>query len=138
MYPDLSRSGNHLLRNNKMYCFKAVGLLCHVVFQESPFVPTYAYRCTNCAHEFEIFQKFSEDPLTDCPECGAPIRRIFQPVGIVFKGSGWYVTDSRKGSETSGSDSPDKAKAGDSKAASAPAAEASKPDAPAPAKVAAD
>ncbi len=68
-------------------------------------MPTYAYRCTNCAHEFEAFQKFSDDPLKECPECGAEIRRIFQPVGIVFKGSGWYITDSRKGSDKSDSGS---------------------------------
>jgi len=59
-------------------------------------VPTYAYRCTACSHEFEVFQKFTDQPLTDCPECGSQIRKIFQPVGIVFKGSGWYITDSRK------------------------------------------
>ncbi len=59
-------------------------------------MPTYAYRCTGCSHEFEIFQKFSDSPLTECPECGQEIRRVFQPVGIVFKGSGWYINDSRK------------------------------------------
>jgi putative FmdB family regulatory protein len=101
-------------------------------------VPTYAYRCTNCAHEFETFQKFSEDPLTECPECGSTIRRIFQPVGIVFKGSGWYINDSRKTTELADSGSPDKAKPTEAKVASAPAAASSSTEAPAPAKVAAD
>ncbi|CAN5755770.1 zinc ribbon domain-containing protein [soil metagenome] len=64
-------------------------------------MPTYHYRCSSCAHEFDQFQKFSEDALTECPECGGLIRRVVQPVGIVFKGSGWYINDSRK----SGSDS---------------------------------
>ncbi len=76
-------------------------------------MPTYHYRCSSCAHEFDQFQKFSEDALTECPECGGLIRRVVQPVGIVFKGSGWYINDSR----TSGSDSE---KASDAK----PAAEA--------------
>jgi predicted nucleic acid-binding Zn ribbon protein len=51
-----------------------------------------------------VFQKFTDEPLTECPECGSPIRKIFQPVGIVFKGSGWYINDSRK-SDTSPGDS---------------------------------
>lgn len=58
-------------------------------------MPTYAYRCTACSHEFDIFQKFSDQALTECPECGSPLRKVFQPVGIVFKGSGWYINDSR-------------------------------------------
>ncbi len=58
-------------------------------------MPTYHYRCSDCGHSFDFFQKFADDPLTECPECGGPIRRIPQPVGIVFKGSGWYVNDSR-------------------------------------------
>ena len=58
-------------------------------------MPTYHYRCSDCGHSFDFFQKFAEDPLTECPECKGPIRRIPQPVGIVFKGSGWYVNDAR-------------------------------------------
>ncbi|MGE3798417.1 MAG: FmdB family zinc ribbon protein [Thermomicrobiales bacterium] len=61
-------------------------------------MPTYHYRCINCAHEFDQFQKFSEDALTVCPECEGQIKRVLQPVGIVFKGSGWYITDSRESS----------------------------------------
>lgn len=58
-------------------------------------MPTYHYRCSDCGHSFDFFQKFADDPLTECPECGGLIRRVPQPVGIVFKGSGWYVNDSR-------------------------------------------
>ena len=85
-------------------------------------MPTYHYRCSECGHSFDFFQKFADDPLTECPECGGPIRRVPQPVGIVFKGSGWYVTDSRdakKSTSASSSDSPEKPekKADDSKPA---------------------
>lgn len=61
-------------------------------------MPTYVYGCDTCGHRFEIFQKFQDAPLKECPQCGASIRKIFQPAGIVFKGSGWYSTDSRAGS----------------------------------------
>ena len=72
-------------------------------------MPTYHYRCKSCAHEFDQFQKFSEDALTICPECGQEIRRVIQPVGIVFKGSGWYITDSRpKSSDSNGAKSDSK------------------------------
>ena len=101
-------------------------------------MPTYAYRCTRCAHEFETFQKFSEDPLTECPECGSTIRRIFQPVGIVFKGSGWYINDSRQAAEKSDTKMPGEAKPSDPKGDTAPASTSTKTEAPAPAKVAAD
>lgn len=62
-------------------------------------MPNYVYRGTDCAHEFEVYQSFSDDPLTECTECGKPVRRVFQPTGLVFKGSGWYITDSRKSSD---------------------------------------
>ncbi len=58
-------------------------------------MPTYTYRCDTCGHQFEAVQRFSEDALRECTACGAPIRRVIQPVGVVFKGSGWYITDSR-------------------------------------------
>lgn len=85
-------------------------------------MPTYAYRCASCNHEFDAVQKFSDDPLTDCPECGGQVRRVFQPVGIVFKGSGWYINDSR-GQDKSSSDSP--AKADSTPASDKPAEKAS-------------
>ena len=61
-------------------------------------MPTYVYGCDTCGHKFEKFQSFQDTPLRECPECGASIRRIFQPAGIIFKGSGWYSKDSRGGS----------------------------------------
>ena len=63
-------------------------------------MPTYAYRCNDCGVEFERVQKFSDKPLTRCPECKGKIRRIPQAAGIVFKGSGWYVNDSKGSSST--------------------------------------
>jgi putative FmdB family regulatory protein len=61
-------------------------------------VPTYEYRCDTCAKDFDVVQSFHEDPLTECPTCGSPVRKVFGSVGIVFKGSGFYKTDSRSGS----------------------------------------
>jgi putative FmdB family regulatory protein len=58
-------------------------------------MPTYQYLCRDCGHSFEHFQRFSEDALTDCPTCDGSVQRVIQNVGVVFKGSGWYVTDSR-------------------------------------------
>jgi putative FmdB family regulatory protein len=60
-------------------------------------VPTYQYACTDCAERLEVVQKFSDDPLSVCSSCGGRLRKVFSPVGIVFKGSGFYRTDSRKG-----------------------------------------
>jgi putative FmdB family regulatory protein len=59
-------------------------------------VPTYQYRCTECGHGFEQFQSFSDDALTECPTCGGRLRKVFNSVGIVFKGSGFYRNDSRE------------------------------------------
>jgi putative FmdB family regulatory protein len=61
-------------------------------------VPTYQYACTNpeTKHEFEVVQSFSDPAVTTCPECGAPVRKVYGSVGVVFKGSGFYRTDSRK------------------------------------------
>jgi putative FmdB family regulatory protein len=61
-------------------------------------VPTYQYACTECGHAFEQFQSFSDDALTECPECHGKLRKVFNAVGVVFKGSGFYRTDSRSGS----------------------------------------
>jgi putative FmdB family regulatory protein len=60
-------------------------------------VPTYQYACTECGERLEKVQKFSDDPLTVCPACSGRLRKVFSPVGIVFKGSGFYRTDSRSG-----------------------------------------
>jgi putative FmdB family regulatory protein len=64
-------------------------------------VPTYAYACTECDHRFDIVQSFSDDSLTVCPECGGKLRKVFNAVGVVFKGGGFYRTDSRSGSSSS-------------------------------------
>ena len=67
-------------------------------------MPTYAYACTECDHRFEAVQSFSDDSLTVCPECEGRLRKVFNAVGIVFKGGGFYRTDSRSGSSvTAGS-----------------------------------
>ena len=58
-------------------------------------MPTYEYRCDTCDRKFDVVQSFQDDPLTACPTCGPPIRKVFGNVGIVFKGSGFYKTDSR-------------------------------------------
>ncbi|HNM97549.1 MAG TPA: zinc ribbon domain-containing protein [Marmoricola sp.] len=63
-------------------------------------MPTYQYACTDCGHAFEQFQSFSDASLTVCPECEGKLRKVFNAVGVVFKGSGFYRTDSR-GSSTS-------------------------------------
>lgn len=68
-------------------------------------MPTYDYRCKDCGHEFEIHQSFSEDALTVCPNCQGDLRKVFSSVGISFKGSGFYKTDSRGGGSASKSSS---------------------------------
>ncbi|MGA4778007.1 FmdB family zinc ribbon protein [Cellulosimicrobium sp. AB352] len=64
-------------------------------------MPTYAYTCTACGHAFDIHQSFSDDALTVCPECSGRLRKVFSSVGVTFKGSGFYRTDSRSGGKTS-------------------------------------
>ena len=71
-------------------------------------MPTYHYRCAACDNRFDAFQKFSDDPLTVCPECSGLVKRVIQPVGVVFKGSGWYINDSRKAPAESSTESPAK------------------------------
>ncbi|WP_029987715.1 FmdB family zinc ribbon protein [Leucobacter sp. PH1c] len=66
-------------------------------------MPTYAYRCADCGHAFDIYQSFSDDALTECPECGGALRKVFgSSLGVTFNGSGFYRTDSRS-SGSSGS-----------------------------------
>lgn len=59
-------------------------------------MPTYGYRCTECNHTFEVFQKVSDEPVTECEKCKGPVRRLLYPVGIVFKGPGFHVNDYSK------------------------------------------
>ena len=64
-------------------------------------MPTYSYACQECGHAFDIRQSFTDDSLTVCPECGEPrLRKVIHPVGIAFKGSGFYKTDSRAGAKS--------------------------------------
>jgi len=63
-------------------------------------VPTYSYACTSCDNRFDIVQSFTDDALTECNECSGKLRKLFNSVGIVFKGSGFYRTDSRSGGST--------------------------------------
>ncbi|MDH2414667.1 FmdB family zinc ribbon protein [Nocardioides sp. CER19] len=63
-------------------------------------MPTYQYACTECGHAFEQFQSFSEDALTVCPSCSGKLRKLYNAVGVVFKGSGFYRTDSRSSSSS--------------------------------------
>ena len=66
-------------------------------------MPTYEYACTKCGHQFEAFQSFSDEALTECPECKGEVQKVYSNVGVVFKGAGFYKTDSRttKPSQTS-------------------------------------
>ena len=84
-------------------------------------MPTYAYACTECDHRFEAVQSFSDDSLTVCPECEGRLRKIFNAVGIVFKGGGFYRTDSRAGSSEKSSSSSEKSSgSSDSSSSTAP------------------
>ena len=71
-------------------------------------MPTYAYACTECGHRFEAVQSFTDASLTECPECAGRLRKLFSSVGIVFKGSGFYRTDSRKAATSSDKKESDK------------------------------
>ena len=84
-------------------------------------MPTYAYACTECDHRFEAVQSFSDDSLTVCPECGGRLRKVFNAVGIVFKGGGFYRTDSRSGSSASVPASSDSTKSSSSASTSSSA-----------------
>ncbi len=64
-------------------------------------MPTYVYECSKCGDEFELYQSFSDDPLKKHPGCGGKVAKVFQPVGIVLKGSGFYKNDSRSGGKKS-------------------------------------
>ncbi|MEJ6488346.1 zinc ribbon domain-containing protein [Leucobacter sp. USCH14] len=85
-------------------------------------MPTYAYRCSDCGHAFDIYQAFTDSSLTECPECGGTLRKVFGSLGVTFNGSGFYRTDSRSsggskagsGSDAKKSDSGSKAGSGSS------------------------
>jgi putative FmdB family regulatory protein len=79
-------------------------------------VPTYQYACTECGEPLEVVQKFTDDSLTECPACGGRLRKIFSPAAIVFRGSGFYRTDSRSGSGGTSTTSKESTKKDDTKA----------------------
>jgi putative FmdB family regulatory protein len=85
-------------------------------------VPTYQYACTACGEQLEAVQKFSDAPLTDCPQCAGSLRKVFSAVGIVFKGSGFYRTDNRSSGSSKSTTSTSSAAGDSSKTESAPAA----------------
>jgi putative FmdB family regulatory protein len=94
-------------------------------------VPLYDYECIPHKHRFELRQNFNEEPAQTCTECGGPVRRVIHPVGVVFKGSGFYVTDSRKStslSKSSGSKSENKKADGDGESAASDTKSESKSD----------
>ncbi len=67
-------------------------------------MPTYEYRCGTCEKTFEVVQSFHDEPLSSCPTCGSPVRKVFSTPGIVFKGSGFYKTDTRDGKARAGAE----------------------------------
>jgi putative FmdB family regulatory protein len=68
-------------------------------------MPTYEYRCKSCGEHLEVVQSFTDEPLTECPSCGGDLRKVFGSIGIAFKGSGFYKTDSRAAASASSSSS---------------------------------
>jgi putative FmdB family regulatory protein len=109
-------------------------------------VPTYQYACTACGHQLEAVQSFADEPLTECPACEGRLRKLFGSVGVVFKGSGFYRTDSRPAEKSSSSStsssstssspsssSSSSSSSSDSSTSSSTSASSSKPSAPAPA-----
>lgn len=87
-------------------------------------MPTYQYRCTDCGHDLEVVQRFSDAALTTCPSCEGTLRKVFSPVGVVFKGSGFYSTDNhtkgaaKAASATTSSDSDSKSSSSSSSSSS--------------------
>jgi putative FmdB family regulatory protein len=68
-------------------------------------MPTYGYRCGSCGHEFEIRQKITDEPLTDCPKCKGKLAKMLYPAGVIFKGSGYYTTDYKASGKSAGESS---------------------------------
>lgn len=99
-------------------------------------MPTYGYRCPKCSTEFEVWQTMRDLPAAECPSCGAAANRMFFPAGIVFKGSGFYKTDSRRSSSSSitsesgdsGSSSKDSAKSSANGSGTTPKTDSAKSD----------
>ena len=88
-------------------------------------MPTYGYRCQKCGHEFDVWQRMTDEAKADCPICGSGGKRLFFPAGILFKGTGFYKTDSRKAGDSAASGSPST-----SPPTPAPTTKTTKPDTP--------
>jgi putative FmdB family regulatory protein len=80
-------------------------------------MPIYEYACDSCGYRFERIQSFNDDPVTECPACEGSVRRVISPVGVIFKGSGWYITDNRR--QISGTKAPALSEKQDTKKAKA-------------------
>jgi putative FmdB family regulatory protein len=78
-------------------------------------MPTYEYRCKDCSHQFDAVQSFTDDALTECPACGGVLKKVFGSVGITFKGSGFYKTDSRGSKKSTTATSSSDSKSSESK-----------------------
>jgi putative FmdB family regulatory protein len=92
-------------------------------------MPTYEYACRSCGTHVEVYQRFSDPSLTECGVCGGPLRKVFHPAGILFKGSGFYATDSRSSRSSRGGDSGSGEKAaGSSRGGDRKESSASKPE----------
>ncbi|MEW1977865.1 FmdB family zinc ribbon protein [Kocuria palustris] len=82
-------------------------------------MPVYAYKCKSCGHQLEVRQSFSDAPLSECPQCGGELRKQFNSVGVVFKGTGFYRNDSRASSSSSSASSSESSTSGTSSSSSA-------------------
>ncbi|GAA0986989.1 hypothetical protein GCM10009555_065440 [Acrocarpospora macrocephala] len=88
-------------------------------------MPTYQYACTSCGEQLEVVQKFTDDALTECPACQGSLRKVFNAVGIVFKGSGFYRTDNRSSSSSAATSAPAKSDSTPAKTETKPASSTS-------------
>ncbi|GAA1013996.1 hypothetical protein Aple_081770 [Acrocarpospora pleiomorpha] len=88
-------------------------------------MPTYQYACTSCGEQLEVVQKFTDDALTECPACQGSLRKVFNAVGIVFKGSGFYRTDNRSSSSSAATSAPAKSDSTPAKTEAKPASSTS-------------
>jgi putative FmdB family regulatory protein len=91
-------------------------------------MPTYDYRCDDCGEEFEVWQSIKDDPLTACPRCGGPVRKVMSPAGIVLKGSGFYKTDNRRAGRGDGDGKKTDSTSGDTKSDTKPDKKSEKKD----------
>ncbi|BBZ12382.1 FmdB family zinc ribbon protein [Mycobacterium branderi] len=100
-------------------------------------MPTYSYACTDCGHRFDIVQAFTDDALTTCQQCSGRLRKLFNSVGVVFKGSGFYRTDSRESAKSSANGNGKNGSSSESSSSGSSSTEKSSTSSPAPAAAAA-